>query len=185
MLPTSREFRYMRKKAGLTQKELAARAGLSQPLIARIEKGDIDTKLSTAQKILDVLKASEAKKPKSLSLKDYMVSPVIYCKSTDTVKKAALIMEENDISQIPVMEGGEAVGSIVDTLLVQVLAKKGARASRRKVSDVMSKPFPELSIDAPVDKAVDLLTRSPAVLITHGPHIAGIVTKADVLRLIA
>ena len=183
MLPTSKEFRYLRKKAGLTQKALADKAGLSQSLIARIEKGDIDTKLSTAQRILDVIKESETKKSKSLDIKDYMVSPVIYCKASDPIKRVVAIMEENGISQLPVMDGGKAVGSVVDTDLVQVLAKKGARSARRKISDVMSKPFPQLDIASPMDKAIDMLTKSSAIIITRGDHIAGIMTKADVLKL--
>lgn len=185
MLPTSQEFRYLRKKAGLTQKDLAEKAGLSQSLIARIEKGDIDTRLSTAQKILEVIKKSEPTKKKSLDLKDYMNSPVIYCKSSDPIKRVVAIMEENGISQMPVMEGGVAVGSVTDTHLVQILAKKGARSARRRISDVMSKPFPTLDPNAPIDKAIDILTGNPAVLIMNGPHVAGIVTKADVLQLMA
>jgi predicted transcriptional regulator len=185
MLPTPQEFRYLRKKAGLTQKELASLAGLSQSLIARIEKGDIDTRLGTAQRILDVIKRSEAKKSRSLDLKDYMASPVIYCKSSDPIKRVVAMMEENSISQMPVMENGKAVGSVTDTQLVQVLARKGARAARRKISDIMSKPFPSLDANAPIDRAIDLLTGNPAVLIMNGPHVAGIVTKADVLRLMA
>jgi predicted transcriptional regulator len=184
MLPTAQEFRYLRKKAGLTQKELASRAGLSQPLIARIEHGDIDTKLSTAKKILDVIKSSESKKEKSLNLRDYMVSPVMYCKSADPIKRVVEKMEDNNISQMPVMDGGIAVGSVTDTQLVQVLSKKGARSARRKIADIMAKPFPELEINSPIDKAVDLLTKNSAVLITRNKHIAGIVTKADVLRLL-
>lgn len=183
MLPTAREFRHLRKKAGLTQKELADRAGLSQSLIARIEKGDIDTKLSTAGRILDVIRVSGQKKEKSLEIRDYMISPVLYCKASDPIKRVVTLMEENEISQMPVMENRKAVGSINDTELVQVLARKGARASRRKISDIMSKPFPELDVNAPIDRAVELLTKSPAILIKNGPHIAGIVTKADALRL--
>ncbi len=184
MLPTAKEFRHLRKKAGLTQKELAERAGLSQSLIARIEKGDIDTKLGTARRILDVIRESEgSKESRSLEIKDYMVSPVIYCKAFDPIKRVVALMEENAISQMPVMEGGKPVGSITDTHLVRILAKKGARSSRRKISSVMSKPLPELDISAPMDRAVHLLTKSPAVLIRNGPHIAGILTKADVLQL--
>ncbi len=183
MLPNAQEFRYLRKKAGLTQKQLADQAGLSQSLIARIEKGDIDTKLGTAQKILDVIKKSESKKEKSLDIKDYMISPVIYCKSSEPIKRVIALMEETNISQLPVMDAGKPVGSITDTQLVQVLAKKGARSARRKIADIMDKPFPQLEIDSPIDKAVDLLTKRSAVLITNGPHIAGIVTKADVLKL--
>ncbi len=185
MLPTPQEFRYLRKKAGLTQKELAVRANLSQSLIARIEKGDIDTKLSTAQRILDVIKKSENTREKSLNLKDYMNSPAIYCKSSDPIKRVVAIMEENSISQMPVMENGIAVGSVTDTQLVQVLAKKGARSARRRISDVMAKPFPTLDMNAPIDKAIDLLTGNSAVLIMNGPHVAGIVTKADVLQMMA
>lgn len=183
MLPTAQEFRYLRKKQGLTQKALADKAGLSQSLIARIEKGDIDTKLGTARKILAVIKEAESKKSKSLDLKDYMISPVMYCKSADPIKRVVGMMEDNDISQLPVMEGGKAVGSVTDTQLVQVLARKGARSARRKIADVMSKPFPEIEISSPIDKAIDLLTRNSAVLVKNGPHITGIVTKADVLRL--
>jgi len=183
MLPTPQEFRFLRKKASLTQKQLADKAGLSQSLIARIEKGDIDTRISTAQRILDVIKNTEPSGEKSLSLRDYMVSPVIYCRSSDPIKRVVALMADQNISQMPVMENGKAVGSIVDTELVQILAKRGARSSRRKISDVMSKQFPELDVNAPIDKAIELLTKSSAVLITNGPHIAGIVTKADVLRL--
>ena len=184
MLPTPQEFRYLRKKAGLTQKELAGRAGLSQSLIARLEKGDIDTRLSTAQRILDVIKRSE-KRPRSLDIRDYMASPVIYCKAGDPIKRVVAMMEENSISQMPVMEEGKAVGSVTDTQLVQVLAKKGARSARRRISDVMAKPFPSLGADAPMDKAIQLLTGNPAILVMNGPHVAGILTKADVLQLMA
>lgn len=183
MLPTAQEFRYLRKKAGLTQEALAEKAGLSQSLIARIEKGDIDTKLSTAQRMLDVIRGAESKRPRALGLKDCMVSPVIYCKSSDSVRRAVGMMEENGISQMPVMENGKAIGSVVDTDLVQILAKKGVRSTKRLVSDVMSKPFPQLEVGSPIDKAVGLLTKNSAVLVMRGPHIAGIVTKADVLRL--
>jgi predicted transcriptional regulator len=75
------------------------------------------------------------------------------------------------------------VGSVTDTQLVQVLAKKGARSARRKISDVMSKPFPSLEASAPIDKAIELLTGNPAVLVMNGPHVAGILTKADVLQM--
>ncbi len=183
-LPTAREFRHLRKKAGLTQKELASRAGLSQSLIARIEKGDIDTKLGTARRILGVIRRSEgSRRPKSLELRDYMVSPVIYCKPSDPIKRVVAKMEENGISQMPVMDGKRQVGSVTDTHLVQILARKGARSARRKISAVMSKPFPELDADSPIDRAVKLLTKRPAVLLKNGPHVAGIVTKADVLKL--
>jgi len=183
-LPTAKEFRYLRKKAGLTQKDLAKAAGLSQSLIARIEAGDIDTKISTAQRILDVTADAAPKKQKILTLADLMTSPVEYCKSKDTIKKVAYTMESKGISQLPVMEAGRPIGSVTDTTLVKVLAKKGARSSIRKIKDVMEPSFPVLNSDEPLENAVDLLTKNSAILISRGPHIAGIMTKADALRIV-
>lgn len=44
-----------RKSAGLTQAELAARAGLSRMTVQRIEAGDIDPRLSTLLEMARVL----------------------------------------------------------------------------------------------------------------------------------
>jgi len=49
------DLRRMRRNAGLTQKELAKKAGVSQSLIARIETRTVDPRLSTLQKIVDAL----------------------------------------------------------------------------------------------------------------------------------
>ncbi|RLE74581.1 MAG: hypothetical protein DRJ44_07250, partial [Thermoprotei archaeon] len=54
-LLTPKELRELRKRAGLTQKELARRAGVSQSLIARIESGSVDPRLSTLRRILQAL----------------------------------------------------------------------------------------------------------------------------------
>jgi HTH-type transcriptional regulator/antitoxin HipB len=47
----------LRKLAGITQTELARQAGVSQPMIARLERGDQDRipTLSTLNKVLNVL----------------------------------------------------------------------------------------------------------------------------------
>lgn len=47
------ELRTARAAAQLTQRELAARTGVAQPTIARIELGLVDPRLATLQKLLD------------------------------------------------------------------------------------------------------------------------------------
>jgi len=42
-----------RRRAGLTQRELAGRTGVAQPTIARIERGRDDPRVSTLQRLLD------------------------------------------------------------------------------------------------------------------------------------
>jgi len=45
-------IRYSRLRAGLTQQQLARKAGISQPALARIESGRVVPRLDTAQRIL-------------------------------------------------------------------------------------------------------------------------------------
>src|SRR5574340_1229815 len=47
--------REARRRAGLTQRQLATRAGVSQPTIARIESGDVRPSL---ERILDLVRAA-------------------------------------------------------------------------------------------------------------------------------
>jgi transcriptional regulator with XRE-family HTH domain len=47
-----RILRYARRRAGLTQRGLAAKAGVSQPAIARIERGGISPRLDTLEHLL-------------------------------------------------------------------------------------------------------------------------------------
>lgn len=45
-------LRYARRRAGLTQRELSARAGVAQPAIARIERGSVSPRLDTLDRLL-------------------------------------------------------------------------------------------------------------------------------------
>ncbi len=45
-----RELAALRTERGLTQTQVAARMGTSQSVVARIESGDVDVKLSTLEK---------------------------------------------------------------------------------------------------------------------------------------
>ncbi len=51
------ELAMMRERQGLTQRELAERAGISQPMLNRIERGNQTPKISTLWKILRALQA--------------------------------------------------------------------------------------------------------------------------------
>lgn len=55
MLPSLDEIAKRRKLLGLTQKQLAKIAGVSQSFIAKIESGKIDPSYSKAKAIFDTL----------------------------------------------------------------------------------------------------------------------------------
>jgi predicted transcriptional regulator len=45
--------RYARRRAGMTQRQLAAKAGIPQESIARIEKGRVDPRVGTLDRLLE------------------------------------------------------------------------------------------------------------------------------------
>ena len=49
----ARLLRYARRRAGLSQRALAARAGVPQPAIARIERGAVMPRLDTLAELLE------------------------------------------------------------------------------------------------------------------------------------
>lgn len=48
-----RMVRHARRRAGLTQRQLAARAGIPQETIARIERGRVDPRVGTLDRLLE------------------------------------------------------------------------------------------------------------------------------------
>jgi predicted transcriptional regulator len=59
-IPTGEDIRTARQNKGLTQSELAERAGVSQPLIARIESDDVDPTIDTLYSVVAALNDSSA-----------------------------------------------------------------------------------------------------------------------------
>jgi len=53
MSMAGRMVRYARQRAGLTQRQLAAKAGVPQETIARIERGRVDPRLGTLDRLLE------------------------------------------------------------------------------------------------------------------------------------
>lgn len=57
-IPTGEDIRAARQSKALTQSEVAERAGVSQPLIARIESGDVDPTIDTLYSVVSALNGS-------------------------------------------------------------------------------------------------------------------------------
>ena len=58
-IPTPAELREKRIRMGLKQADVARMAGISQSMVARIESGSVDPRVSTLTKIVEVLQAAE------------------------------------------------------------------------------------------------------------------------------
>nr|WP_321498589.1 CBS domain-containing protein [uncultured Methanolobus sp.] len=182
-LPSPDELKQKRIDLGLTQSDLAKRAGVSQPLIARIEAGDVDPRLSTLRKIIDVFNDIEKE---DIYLRDIMNRDLISVNPQESVDKAVSIMERYNISQIPVIQDGISVGSISEDMIVRSMAnKKTSEVSHMKIGDVMGDSFPTLSPGTDVKTASYILEKHPAVLVLEKGQVSGVVTKYDILKLLS
>jgi predicted transcriptional regulator len=180
-IPTPEEIRSRRVVLGLTQTELARKAGISQSMIARIESGSVDPRVSTLSRIVAVL--SQKEKP-PYRAKDVMHMPVQSVGPLDPISRALERMEKNNISQVPVVEGGVPVGCISGSAIVSALEEGGMPGSgSRPVREFMEPGFPTVSLESDVRDVVHLLRENHAVLVVDGGRVAGVITKHDLIPL--
>ena len=178
-LPKGQEIRQIRRKRGLTQEQLAARAGVSQSLIAKIERGTVNPRISTMNSIFQALQAS-----KPSQAKDIMSHPATHVEVREKVKRAVAVMRESGFSQLPVSLNGMVVGGISESTILKHLseADDAQKVMRARVETLMDPPFPEVRLDSGLTEVTRLLRRSPAVLVMDERiRMVGIITKIDVL----
>src|SRR6266849_6576006 len=95
-----------------------------------------------------------------------------------SVRQALGLMALHDVSQLPVMEGSNCIGSVSDWSLSQK-SLENPKLLDAAVSDIMESPFPVIAGDQPVDSVVKLLSKSnPAVLVRENGKVKGIVTRS-------
>jgi len=106
---TGNTLKKLRREAGLTQKKLAERVGVSQAHIAKIEQGKVDPRLSTVNRILQVLTVTKQNR-----CKDIMTKGVLFAKPNDTILGGSDVMMRHAISQMPVLRGNKVVGTVTE-----------------------------------------------------------------------
>jgi len=107
--------------------------------------------------------------------------PALITVSPDDLVSAALAkMNELGLTQIPVLENGESVGSLRENhLLSKVFNDRELMDG--PVREVMDKSFPTVDVDDDVNVVSRKLRTSPAVLIEEYGRITGIITRHDLL----
>ena len=184
MLPSLEEVSKKRKILGITQQKLARLAGVSQSLIAKLESQKIDPSYTKVKSIFDALERLQTET--EVRAEEVLHSKVVGIQKSDQVSKAVQTMAEYGYSQLPVFDGEHAVGSIAEkTIIEKVSAGKDLnQISKRSVGEVMEEAFPQVGEDAPLPLISSLLQVYPAVLISAKGKVVGIVTKADLLKML-
>ena len=169
------EIKKIRKKLGLTQTELANRAGVSQSLIAKIESGNIDPTYTKTNKIFAAL--SELEKKEEIKAEQLMTGKIISIAPNAQIKEAIAKMKKFDISQLPVVEDHKSIGLVSEsTILNALLNSKG-----KLVRDVMQESPPIVSKATSIQVVSNLLKHYPLVLVSEEGKLIGLITKSDLL----
>ena len=132
------------------------------------ERGFLDTEL----KIKDLIAMKQDKRFLS-------VSP------DNTVRTAFNMMKEHDISQMPVMDNGQMVGSVTETELLKFLLENPMLHSEKNISTVMGKPFPVVEEDLPFRQLSKYLNKEiQAVVAKDKAGHLHVLTQYDVIQAV-
>ena len=113
------------------------------------------------------------------------VRDLIIVRPYQTVFHALRTMQEQDISQMPVLEDSTIVGTIYEDQILN-MALQGKDLRKLVIREVMSKPLPQVPRDAPVERVTQLLSHeAPAVFVLMGDARYEILTKYDLMGTIA
>lgn len=131
---------------------------------------------SPGRTVADVIEAREGDVP-----------PLVYLRPEDTVRQAVDVMREHGVSQLPVAKGelplaaAEVLGAVDELALMDLVARDKASLDV-PVEKVMGPPLPPIGVGQPLELAVELLNRSPAIVVLAGgrPHV--VLSRIDVLR---
>jgi cystathionine beta-synthase len=99
----------------------------------------------------------------------------------DKVKDTIHLMNSKSVSQIPVMEDGQVIGSITDSKLLSKIIEN-PELKDAAVADVMEDPMKFVALDSTLDVLSSMLDSAKAVLVRDDNHQVHIVTKHDILE---
>jgi len=101
----------------------------------------------------------------------------------DKVKDAIALMNSKSVSQIPVMENGDVVGSITDNkLLSRIITDPDLKDA--VVGDVMEDPMKFVALGSTLDVLSSMVDKEKAVLVRDEQHHIHIITKHDILTAV-
>lgn len=184
--PLASDIRKVRKSLDITQAQLASASGISQSTIAKIERNNISASYSTIVKLFETLDEMCQNDTKNLTAADVAAKGVVTIQCTDKVKAASDLMRTTGFSQIPVLKGDVSVGSISERSILDLIrqGKTMEELGETTVARVMDESFPTVSESTPMTAITSMMSNSNAVLVARKGKIIGMITNADMLKLI-
>ena len=120
-----------------------------------------------------------------LSGKTLRLRQLISVESGQPLRRALTLIEQHDVSQLPVLRGSEIVGTLEEGEVLRT-ALASPESLEKKVDEFMSPPLPIVGGDEPAEAVAKLLaSRNAAVLVRSDGAVTGILTRYDMLKFIA
>ena len=130
------------------------------------ERGFLDDEL----KVKDLVRMKAAHDFKSIS------------KETK-VKEALRIMKADDISQLPVVENGEIIGSVTEAVVLNYLLDSPMKNADQSIDTIMGDAFPFVDSDLPCKSLNRYINKdTPAVLTRDAKGDVTIITQYDIIQ---
>ena len=111
------------------------------------------------------------------------VPELVFVDGSAKVFEALELMDKYNLTTMPVIEGKECIGSVREaSILAKVMNDR--TVSGKEVKEVMDERLPMLDFNEPAKKALDILHKENAVLVSQHGAIKGILTRYDLLDLV-
>ncbi len=102
-----------------------------------------------------------------------------------SVKEAFRMMKERDISQMPVMENGDIIGSITETTVLNHLLENPLNNSESRIEKIMENAFPMVEVDLPCKQLSKYFSKkTPAVIAKDKAGTMHILTQYDIIQAV-
>lgn len=171
------EIKQMRKNLGLTQKQLAEKAQVSQSLIAKIESGNIDPTYHNVQKIssaLNILAKHEGR-----NAQDVMNRHIFSLKPECKASEAVSVMKKHAISQLPVIKNSKVLGIVSETTILNHIDEK---LGSLNLSEIMEDAPPIIPKETGISVISEMLKHFPLLIVQDAGKLQGVITKADLFK---
>lgn len=129
----------------------------------------------------------EGRKAQIVTIKEILrqkkntLPPLLSVSMRDKLIRAVLLIQEFNISQLPVIEHNNIVGSLNEASLMQLL-HDGIEFGRQDVATVMGKPLPSLEETTDVSEAYRvLLSGATGIVVKREGNPIGLITRADLV----
>ncbi|WP_162418851.1 cystathionine beta-synthase [Cyclobacterium roseum] len=108
---------------------------------------------------------------------------LVVVRKEDKIRDAIALMNEKSVSQIPVMEDGQVIGSLTDNkLLLKIIENPEIKDA--SVEKVMEDSMHFVALDSTLDVLSSMVEKEKAVLVRDEAHRVHIITKHDILEAI-